>query len=190
MLFDDVAGMNKLFEDGLKDKREDDHYVYFVNLPTLFWHQDKTAKIDNSYVFFAVLDSAGNIRPQDNLLQVASVPSCKLQRPTVPQTVAYYVDVKDDADIKIEQEIAGDSGAGYMVNEDDMFYDTRGACVPVHRHGYLRFAKSTFDPEREPKLAAEHFAPDEKPSRANYFREEDGVRRVKVVVRIWRQSGP
>jgi hypothetical protein len=136
--FDDLAGLRKLYQDQVEKS-----LVVRHRLGSLFWHQDKTANADNRYLFFAILNCKGCTRPQKNLLQIASAPSRSLQRQNDEKMLAYNVDLKDERKVKVLAKIPGDSGAGYMINEDFISQATGPtggqARILVHSHDDLDF---------------------------------------------------
>jgi hypothetical protein len=134
LFFDDVAAVK-----AQQQQSENEQIVLNMKLKRLFWHQDKTSAVDNTYLFFAILDCVGVItRENSNLLQIACVPLRLLTRSQEQQRLAFNVDITKEDEVKELEKIEGLAGACYMINEDFRSDepDTHGI---VHSHTQIDF---------------------------------------------------
>jgi hypothetical protein len=164
-------------EDTALVRRKTKLFCKHRDFAALAWHQDKTEALDNAYLFFALLESAGNIAPKRNLLRIGCVDHSKLKRRPAPQVFS----VPDDSDVQLLAETRGHSGSGYLIDENWR----KNGQVLVHTHELLSFAYLNFDPTHNPGSMARTFRDGEAATRQNYVdAPEFCVRRVKVIVRV------
>jgi len=153
---DTAPAVRSLVHDLARRFLADGHYgfrVFFVSdmgaseprlfrhdLAQLNWHQDKTEEIDNSFVFFAVLECSGCVTPSTNLLQIGSVYWSWLRSPPAP--AVFQVCEADNHRVELVAETRGYSGSGYMI--DQQWRGPTGRLL-VHTHPLLSFAVQNFN---------------------------------------------
>lgn len=177
VLYDDVAQVVSRDYGELLARSErtikDHHFA------SLTWHQDKTTRWNNNFLFFLVLDCSG-CTSDKNLLRIGRMAKSSLHEPEWPATFR----ASERADVEVLAEVRGDARSGYLIDED---FQTSDGCVNVHSRSHLRFSLANF--QNRPDLVRAHYGRDVVLTAANDVNSRRfSVTRLKLIVRFLRKE--